>query len=106
MRKSITFGIVMGILALIPIILYANNAFGAPSVTTTIDSFNKNSREYTYCPLSSNDLSSFTGEVDGCPLARVYVNNWNSLSSVQQSTIDTLLRSKGFVDIGENPTVK
>lgn len=67
---------------------------------TSID--NSSRREYTYCPLSDSDVKSFNGEVNGCPLARVYVDNWNSLSSIDQQKIDTLLRSKGFVDSGEN----
>ena len=67
---------------------------------TSID--NSGRREYTYCPLSDSDIKSFNGEVNGCPLARVYVGNWNSLSSIDQQKIDTLLRSKGFVDSGEN----
>lgn len=103
MKTEIIIG--MGIaLALIPIIMYATNAFGASiSPTTTIDN---SRRVYTWCPLNSTNIASFNGEVDGCPLSRVYVNNWNSLTPIQQATIDNMLTSKGFVDAGQNPSVK
>ena len=68
--------------------------------TITVD--NSNRREYTYCPLSDSDVKSFGGEINGCPLMRVYVKNWNNLTPLQQSTIDTLMRGKGFVDAGEH----
>ena len=91
--------------SMIPFILYSTNAFGI-SLSPTITTDNTDRRMYTYCPLNNNDILSFNGEVDGCPLARVYVNNWNSLTPTQQTTIDNLLTSKGFVDAGQNPLVK
>jgi hypothetical protein len=72
--------------------------------TTTID--NAGRREYTYCPIDDTTVKSFNGEVDGCPLARVYINDWAKLTTVQQTAIDTKLRSLGFVDTGENPLLK
>jgi hypothetical protein len=74
------------------------NALAASTITVD----NANRREYTYCPLSDTDVKSFGGEIDGCPVVRVYVNNWSTLTPTEQTTIDTLLRSKGFVDSGEN----
>lgn len=104
MKTEIIIG--MGIaLALIPIIMYATNAFGVSiSPTTTLD--NTNRRMYTWCPLNATDISSFNGEIDTCPMARVYVNNWNTLSLQQQQTVDKILTAKGFVDAGQNPSVK
>lgn len=68
--------------------------------TTTIDNLNR--REYTYCPLSDSDVKAMSAEIDGCPLVRVYINDWNKLTLTQQNTIDTLLRNKGLVDTGEH----
>jgi len=70
--------------------------------TRTITLDNSNRREYTYCPLSDSEIKSLNAEINGCPLVRIYVNDWNKLTSLEQTAIDTLLRGKGFVDSGEH----
>lgn len=67
---------------------------------TTIDNVDR--REYTYCPLSDSDVKAFNGEINGCPLMRVYVDDWSKKTLLEQSTIDNMLRAKGFVDSGEH----
>jgi len=78
----------------------ASYAYSASITTTTLD--NSGRREYTYCPISDTLAKSINGEVNGCPLARVYINDWNKLTPLQQTDIDTKLRTIGFVDSGEN----
>lgn len=89
---------------LLPIIVFAISisilgtivAFGA----VTLD--NSNRREYGYCPLAPEGISSRVSlQVNGCPLMRVYISNWNQLTTLEQTTVDTQLRSMGFKDIGE-----
>ena len=79
-----------------------------PTTTVTLD--NANRREYVYCPLNSTNIATInplaSSELDGCPLVRIYINHWNTLPILNQTTIDTMLRSKGFTDAGENPTLK
>lgn len=101
-KKIITSSIPITIVIVLSLIGYAYSS--SLSATTTLDTSNR--RIYTYCPLSNSDINSFNGEIDGCPVVRVYISNWTSLSPTQQSTIDTLLTSKGFVDEMQNPTVK
>lgn len=76
-------------------------AYGAITANSiTID--NSGRREYGYCPISPETmLSRAQFEINGCPLVRVYISNWNELSPTDQTTIDTQLRSLGFKDIGE-----
>ena len=63
---------------------------------------NSGRREYGYCPLSPETmLSRAQFEINGCPLVRVYITNWNQLTLLDQQTIDSQLRSSGFKDIGE-----
>jgi len=79
----------------VTIVMSVGIAFGA----ITIDSSNR--REYTWCPIS--DTTAKTNiEVDGCPVVRVYINDWNRLTILQQSSIDTQMRGLGFVDAGEH----
>jgi len=78
----------------------ASYSYSASITTKTID--NSGRREYTYCPISDTLVKSLNAEIDGCPLTRVYVNNWNSLTPLQQTDIDTKLRAIGFVDSGEH----
>jgi len=75
-------------------------AYSASITTTTID--NSGRREYTYCPISDTLAKSINGEINGCPISRVYINHWNQLTPLQQTDIDTKLRAIGFVDSGEN----
>lgn len=82
------------------IILTIAIAYGASLSTSTID--NAGRREYTYCPISDTLSKSLNAEINGCPLVRIYVNNWNSLTPLEQSTIDSQLRVIGFVDSGEH----
>ena len=73
-------------------------AYGAS--VSTID--NSGRREYGYCPISPETmLSRAQFEINGCPLIRVYITNWNQLTVLDQQTIDSQLRSAGFKDIGE-----
>ena len=75
-------------------------AYGSlTSNTITID--NSDRREYTWCPIS-DQLAKTNIEIEGCPLTRVYVNDWNKLTVLEQTQIDTELRSLGFVDSGEH----
>lgn len=71
----------------------------AQTRTVTVD--NADRREYTWCPIN-DQLARTNISVEGCPLTRVYVNDWNKLSPLQQNTIDTQLRSLGFVDSDEH----
>ena len=76
-------------------------AYGA-IIENSITLDNSDRREYGYCPISPEVmLSKAQFEINGCPIVRVYVSNWNSLSEIEKSTIDTQLRSSGFKDIGE-----
>ena len=66
----------------------------------TID--NSGRREYGYCPITPETISSRVGlEINGCPIIRVYVTNWNELTVLEQTTVDTQLRAMGFKDISE-----
>lgn len=78
----------------------------ANALTTTTTTDNADRRSYTWCPLNQTNIASFNGELDGCPLTRVYVNNWHSLTALQQTSIDIMLRSKGFIDSGEDTLIK
>lgn len=71
------------------------------STSNTISLDNSNRREYTYCPIN-DELSKTNIEINGCPLTRVYVNDWNRLTVGQQTQIDSQLRALGFVDAGEH----
>ena len=90
----------------IPLITHA--LIQTPIATTTVD--NADRREYVWCPLNSTNILSINptvnAELDGCPLVRVYVYHWDTLPVLNQTAIDTMLRSKGFTDAGENPTLK
>ena len=71
-------------------------AYGAISID------NSGRREYGYCPISPETLLSRAQfEINGCPLIRVYISNWNELTTIDQTTIDTQLKSLGFKDIGD-----
>lgn len=68
--------------------------------TITID--NSGRREYGYCPIAPETmLSRAQFEINGCPLIRTYITNWNQLTITEQTTIDTQLRAIGFKDISE-----
>lgn len=72
------------------------------TIYATITTDNTGRREYGYCPISPETmLSRAQFEVNGCPLVRVYITNWNQLTILDQQTIDSQLRSAGFKDIGE-----
>lgn len=97
MNTKYLFLIPIIFLSLIPTFLYV---FGASLNTSTID--NSGRREYGYCPLNTESLSSRAQiEVNGCPLVRVFITNWNQLSPIDQQTIDSQMRALGFKDIGE-----
>lgn len=81
-------------------VIAVHDSYSASITTKTID--NSGRREYTYCPISDTLAKSMNAEINGCPLTRVYVNNWNNLTPLQQTDIDTKLRAIGFVDSGEN----
>lgn len=86
----------------IPLIVHALTTQSI--ITTTLDNINR--RVYTYCPINATQVTSFHGDIEGCPIVRVYVNNWNTLPLANQTAIDTMLRTKGFVDQGENPALQ
>lgn len=68
--------------------------------TTTID--NSGRREYGYCPIAPETmLSRAEFEINGCPLVRTYITNWDRLTITEQTTIDSQLRALGFKDISE-----
>lgn len=68
--------------------------------TITVD--NSGRREYGYCPINPELLSSRAElEINGCPLIRTYITNWDKLTILEQQTIDTELRGLGFKDISE-----
>lgn len=77
-------------------VLSVGVAYGA----ITLD--NNSRREYTWCPISDTNVKAMSAEISGCPVVRVSVNNWNSLSALEQNTIDTRMRAMGFVDAGEH----
>jgi len=81
-------------------IIAGHESYSASITTTTLD--NSGRREYTYCPISDTLAKSINGEINGCPISRVYINHWNQLTPLQQTDIDTKLRAIGFVDSGEN----
>lgn len=60
-----------------------------------------NRREYTWCPIN-DQLAKTNVSIEGCPIVRIYVNDWSRLTPLQQTTIDTQLRTLGFVDAGEH----
>lgn len=83
--------VIVGFFASIPIITYG---------AITLDDNNR--REYGYCPISPETMSSRVQfEINGCPVVRVYIVNWNQLTTLEQTTLDTQMRSAGFRDIGE-----
>jgi len=82
------------------VIGFASYSYSASITTNTIDSSGR--REYTYCPISDSLVKSLNAEINGCPLIRIYVNHWSSLTPLQQTDIDTKLRAIGFVDSGEH----
>lgn len=72
---------------------------GIAYASITLDN---NRREYGYCPITPESmLNKAQFEINGCPIVRVYIVNWNQLSSLEQTTIDTQMRNAGFKDIGE-----
>lgn len=88
--------IVISVSSFSGLIIFAHGLTISPSVDQ------EGRREYGYCPISpENMLSRAQFEINGCPLIRVYVTNWNQLSTPDQQTLDTQLRSAGFKDISE-----
>lgn len=99
--KDRTFYLLIFILVGIPLLVGGISiAFALIPNTSTID--NAGRREYGYCPVDPSTISSRAQlEINGCPLIRAYVTNWNSLTPSDQSTIDSQMRLLGFKDIGE-----
>ena len=63
---------------------------------------NSGRREYGYCPINPETLLSRAQfEISGCPVVRVYISNWNQLTTLEQTTIDSQMRALGFKDISE-----
>ena len=91
---------IYAVIIALSVVIMSAGFFAYAQTTTTID--NADRREYTYCPLSDSDVKAFNGEINGCPLMRVYVDDWSKKTSLEQSTIDNMLRLKGFVDSGEH----
>lgn len=98
MKEIHTVVIALSMIVLMAVIYSVN--VQAQISRETID--NSGRREYTYCPISDNDAKSINAEINGCPLMRIYINAWNDLTPLEQSAIDSKLRSLGFVDSGEH----
>ena len=76
--------------------IFSISVYGAISVD------NSGRREYGYCPIQPETmLSRAQFEINGCPIIRVYVTNWDKLTSLEQTTVDSQLRTMGFKDISE-----
>lgn len=87
-------------LALITIPLVLLTVVLSVAYAQTID--NSGRREYGYCPISPETmLGRAEFEINGCPLVRVYITNYNQLSTIEKTTIDTQMRASGFRDISE-----
>jgi len=94
-NRNIIIVLVITALATMSSMLYVQ-ALSNPSVDDS------GRREYVYCPINPSLLdTSTTYELNGCPTVRIYVDNWNSLTALKQSSIDTQLRSAGFKDPNE-----
>lgn len=68
----------------------------------------QNRKEFTTCSIKPSEFPANAElEFYGCPTVRVYINNWDSLTPVEQSSITQLLTSKGFVEneTGTEPTI-
>lgn len=56
-----------------------------------------NRKEYVYCPIDLEALDkSISYEINGCPTIRVYVENYDRLTTLQKADIDTKLKANGF----------
>lgn len=81
-------------------ILMTFGSFMVAMGAISLDSSNR--REYTWCPMTDSNAKTLNAEINGCPLVRVYINDWNRLTPLQQSDIDSRMRAMGFVDAGEH----
>jgi len=94
-NRNIIIVLVITALVTMSSIIYVQ-ALSIPSID------NSGRREYVYCPLNPSLLdTSTTYELNGCPTVRIYVDKWNQLTLLQQTNIDTQLRSSGFKDPSE-----
>jgi hypothetical protein len=95
LNKGIILAIALGVIAFSIPFIYV--------VAVPVDPLdNAGRREYVYCPVNPSLLSSRTTyEINGCPSVRIYVNNWNQLSVLDQTAIDSQLRSAGFKEPSE-----
>lgn len=65
----------------------------------TVD--NSDRREYVYCPIDTEELKVITTyEINGCPLVRVYIDNWTKLTLEEQTIIGQQMKANGFKDVG------
>lgn len=58
-------------------------------------------KPFGYCPVDDDTTTVLTKygvqyEIEGCPLSRVYVDNWNKLDAGTQQAIVNELASKGY----------
>ena len=59
---------------------------------------NETRKEYVYCPIDTELLDkSVTYEINGCPIIRVYVENYDRLDTLKRTQIDNTLRTDGFI---------
>lgn len=77
-------------------------AFGTSMIAMGAVSVDNGRREYTWCPLTDSNAKTLNAEINGCPLVRVYINDWSRLTPLQQSDVDSRMRAMGFVDAGEH----
>jgi len=60
-------------------------------------------KEFIYCPQTNvlNTVHYLNGTalsttIEGCPSSRLYINDWNSISPLDQQTIKTQLLANGW----------
>lgn len=65
-----------------------------------------NRKEFTYCPNTSilGNLHYINGSlaktsVEGCPLNRIYIEDWNNISVLDQTQIKSQLLSNGWQEV-------
>lgn len=92
----IVFGI-LGYLALKPALAQLQTAIGVEDTISTTDT----RKAFSYCPISSeteNILGKYgvTYNMEGCPLSRLYVDNWDKLDKDTQQSIANELLANGY----------
>lgn len=90
------FGI-LGYLALKPVLAQLQTAIGVEDTLSPTD----DRKAFSYCPISS-DTENILGKygvsynIEGCPLSRLYVDNWDKLDKTTQQNIVNELLASGY----------